>query len=128
MLRLRYFLILFFITIIHTISKAADGCLLPNNIVYTSGTLINILGFETFQRGGGKATLSINYCSWTPVTGSKCYVCATVTGLACTDTATEGIRSNNFQMVQCNLDDYSLPLIAATGILGLIVIRKHNKK
>ena len=29
--------------------------------------------------------------------------------------------------LECNLDDYSIPLLGATGLLGLLVIRKRNK-
>ena len=106
--------------------QAADGCLLPNNIVYTGGTLINVLGFETFRRGGARVNLSPNYCSWIPITGGTCYVCSTIIGLACTDTATLGIRSSNFQMVECPLDDYTFPLTATAGLFGIFFIRKRK--
>ncbi|KQS36110.1 hypothetical protein ASG14_11800 [Pedobacter sp. Leaf194] len=113
---------------LHSPAFAVDGCLLPNNIVYRSATLFNHLGLETFQRGGLQTALSANNCSWTPKTGSACYVCATITGLACSDMASVGIRSTNFQMVQCNLDNYTFALSAAAGLCGMLIIRKQHRK
>jgi len=126
-MKFRCFSILLSIIFLSYPAKAQNGCLLPNNIVYTSGTLINILGFQTFSRGGVKVPLAPNYCSWTPLTGTTCYVCATITGLVCTDMETKGIRSTNFQMVECNLDDHSWVFGAAAGVFGLFVIRRRNK-
>lgn len=104
--------------------NAIDGCLLPNNRVYTSQGL---LGYYT---ASVSTPLSNNYCSWTPQTGPGCSVCngpLDFLGTCIIGTYTNGIYSNNFQMVLCNLDDYSWTLGAAAGLFGIFVIRRRNK-
>lgn len=105
--------------------KAVDGCLLPDNRVYTFQGLLGFYSSATF------VTLSDNYCSWTPKTGTACSVCngaLSGLGICIIGTYTNGIHSTNFQMVQCNLDDYSWPLATAAGLFGIFVIRRRNKQ
>jgi len=125
---MKYFTICLFFLLCNLITKAEDGCLLPNNIIYKQGTVLNILGAQVFERGGTKATLSTGYCSWTPTSGTTCYVCNSLISLGvCLDTPTQGFYSSNFNMVLCNLDDYTWTLGAAAGLFGIFVIRKRNK-
>ena len=107
-------------------SIATDGCLLPNNIIYTTGTIIYHNFSDTYDRGGGTTHLSPNYCYWIPTSGTRCYVCAV--GLGCSDTPTEGIRAN-FSMVECPLDDYAPLLMLVFGFLGFFWIKnlQHGK-
>lgn len=125
---MRYFIICLFFLLCNLITKAESGCLIPNNIIYKQGTVLNILGAQVFERTGATATLSAGYCSWTPTSGVTCYVCNTllITGV-CLDTPTQGYRSANFNMVLCNLDDYTWALGAAAGFFGIFIIRKKNK-
>jgi hypothetical protein len=105
-------------------ANAVGGCLLPNNRVYTFQGLLGFYSAATYT------PLSTNFCSWTPKTGTGCSVCngpLDFLGTCLIGTYTNGIYNANFQMVQCNLDDYSLPLFAATGIFGVFVIRRRNK-
>ena len=75
-------------------------------------------------------------CGWTAVapTGYTCSVCIGLLGTCaagiclCLGTTYTGYEAANFQIIQCNLDDYSMPLIAATGIFGLLAVRRRNKR
>ncbi|TCC92240.1 hypothetical protein EZ428_10970 [Pedobacter frigiditerrae] len=89
---------------------SATGCLLPNNIVYTSKGILGTYYNNVFTG------LSTNYCSWTPVTGPTCLVCnggLNVFGV-CLSGTTSGVEGT-FTMVACPLDDYAgvFALIAA---------------
>lgn len=123
-----YILGLLFLLLFNLRAGAAEaGCLLPNNVIYKQGTLLNILGFQVFERAGTQhVMLPANYCSWTPTSGTTCYVCTTVAGL-CLSGATQGYYSTNFNPVLCNLDDYTWTLGAAAGLFGVFVIRRRNK-
>lgn len=112
--------IITFLLLLSRSSLAVDGCLLPNNIIYTTGTLIFHNFSDTYSRSGVTLGLSANYCYWTPTSGSRCYVCTT--GLGCTDTPTEGIRAN-FTMVECPIDDYSLFIVLLSGCIGFFFIK-----
>jgi hypothetical protein len=127
---MKYYLIgLLFLMLFNLRVRAAEtGCLIPNNVIYKQGTVLNILGAQVYERTGATATLPANYCSWTPTSGTTCYVCNTLLALGiCLDTATQGYYSANFNIVQCNLDDYTWTLGAAAGLFGVFVIRRRSK-
>lgn len=129
-------------------AKAENGCLvLTENRVYTSkldaslvsSVLALLLGTNPIYSAAPYVPLSNNCASWSPTSTPKnCRVCPNnnysfinVLGVnlisGCNIPYTLG-NEGTFTMVQCNLDDYTFPLIAATGIFGLLVIRKRNKK
>lgn len=121
-----YGIVFLFLLFANFRAEAETGCLIPNMVIYKQGTLLNILGADVYERTGAVAILPANYCSWTPTSGTTCYVCTTFLGV-CTDTATQGYYSTNFNPVLCNLDDYSWPLGAAAGLFGVFVIKRRNK-
>jgi hypothetical protein len=124
---MKYYVIIFSFFLILCCSlkaNAIDGCLLPDNRVYTFQGLLG------FYSAGTSTPLSNNYCSWTPQTGSQCKVCnglLDILGTCLIGTYTNGVHSTNFQMVQCNLDDYTWTFGAAAGLFGVFVIRRRNK-
>ncbi|WP_131535901.1 hypothetical protein [Pedobacter nototheniae] len=124
--------------------QAAAGCLIPSTkTVYTQTDdvgLVNALLIAIF--GGVQAykpnpnepqtsnCVANNQTVW--VAGSSpCRVCPSgynvlnlVTG--CSGTALDGFVANS-TVVQCNLDDYTLPLSLGAGLFGFMLIRKRNK-
>lgn len=99
---------------------SATGCLLPTNRVYTSQGL---LGTYNHTPSVG---LSTNYCSWTPKTGPDCFVCNTALNVAglCLTTSTRGIQGT-FTMVICDFDKSSSALLAFSGVMGVMFIRRR---
>jgi len=136
MKRLKY-LITFFGLIICYKSNAVEGCLVANRM-YTSSANISILSGPAFTTA---AFTDANGRCWTPAPSGTCQVCngtavAAAGLLVCVadlfgprDGAIHtGSYFSSFTLINCNLDDYSIPFVAATGIFGLLVIRKRNKK
>ncbi|WP_230148358.1 hypothetical protein [Pedobacter sp. Bi27] len=124
---MKYYIVAFslFLMFYSIKANAVDGCLLPNNRVYTFQGLLG------FYSSATSTPLASDFCSWTPTTGPSCSVCngpLDFLGTCLIGTYTNGIYSNNFQMVLCNLDDYSWTLGAAAGIFGVFVIRRRNKQ
>jgi len=99
---------------------SATGCLLPTNRVYTSQGLLGTYN-NTPSVG-----LSTNYCSWTPATGAECYVCNTALNVAglCLTASTKGIQGT-FTMVICDFDKSSSALLAFSGLMGIMFIRRR---
>ena len=122
-----------------------SGCLIPfNSTVYTEQDnqgLVNAVlaivfgGNPVYKAMPNEPSLSActanSQKKW--VSGSQnCTVCpygysfnlGVITGC---QTQTYQGKVATYTMVQCNLDNYSWALVTATGIFGLLIIRKRNK-
>jgi len=149
MKRLGLISFLFTFTSIISINLAfsQSGCLISsNNTVYTQPEpmLINdilklLLGGNPSYKASSGVGLAPNYCSWAPLPSGpvNCGVCTeyvisvvvlvpVVTG--CNSGKLLNGHVGNYTMVQCNLDDYNLPFVAVSGILGLLIVRKRNNR
>lgn len=102
-----------------------NGCIY-NNVVYTtvsSGTRYN-------SNGTSPKTLSFDYCSWTPTTGTSCTICIGGNGMWSGANCSGGgkvIRTglrNTFTMVICPLDDYTFILCSLIGLVAITQIKK----
>ncbi len=118
---MKFFAVVLFFCFILSINKsfAVEGCML-NGVLYTKRI---VLTGEYYSA----ATLSPNYCSWTPsASTSNCTVCTNlnVLSLLCLGTA-PGIYSD-YTMVECNLDQYTVGLGFAVAIFGFVIIRKRK--
>jgi len=140
-------LIAFVVILLSHRCDAVEGCLVNGNELFTAPpqSVIDISVFSNLHVFGGTSQAANNCISGT--TAGTCYVCdggrrvfavVDVGGLLYTVTcvpggfvlpvtaAKSGTYYSNY-LLQCNLDDYSLPLVVTTGILGLFVVRKRNK-
>ena len=142
------YLIIFFVIFSWNNLKAANGCLVNGNELFAAPpqSVIDISVFSNLHVFGGTSLATNNCISGT--TAGTCYVCdggrrvfavVDVGGLLYTVTcvpsgfvlpitaAKTGTYYSSY-VLQCNLEDYSIPFVAAIGIFGLLVIRKRNKK
>jgi hypothetical protein len=127
------------------ISNAAVGCKVPGgNSIYTSYTtyLLGVkissgltigIGANIYEASNPLFTDVSCSTSWVnsyTVIGSCIYGHPTgipiVLGV-CNDCLGDGELVNYTTTLECNLDDYSLPLAAAASFLGIFVIRRRNK-
>ncbi|MDN3586219.1 hypothetical protein QWY86_06045 [Pedobacter aquatilis] len=101
----------------------ADGCLLPDNRVYTSYS--SLLGARLYS-GAEFTSLTPNYCSWSASSSSSCNVCfgsINVLALLCVDGPVVSGQRAIYTMVECGLDDYLWTFGAALGLTGIFGIR-----
>ena len=100
----------------------ATGCLLPNNLVYTSQSNKG----PKYYRQSPATSLTVNYCSWTPsTTGTSCTVCFGKVNNgngSCSGTTTIGY-AGTFTMVQCPIDE-SYGFILVGMLISIISFRK----
>lgn len=98
------------------------GCLLPNNIVYTSQSNKG----PKHYRQSPATPLSINYCSWTPsTTGTSCTVCIGSVNNGngnCSGTIQNGYKGT-FTMVACPIDE-SYGFIIVGILISIFSFRK----
>ena len=98
------------------------GCLLPNNLVYTSQSTKG----PKYYRQSPSTPLSINYCSWTPsITGTPCTVCNGSVNNgngSCSGTTSNGYKGT-FTMVLCPIDE-SYAFILVGILISIISFRK----
>lgn len=123
--------------------NAADGCLIDNTTVYptkvTKG-LLNVAVGALFGSSNLYYNTSGSYseCGWTPATtGVSCAICegtydeVNVLGIqlisGCSGIIKQGYQGVGFNIVNCNLDDYTWTFGAAAGLFGIFVIRRRNK-
>lgn len=128
---LRYFVCFFFLLIFYD-SKAADGCVIAG-ITHTRQTGVSNIFFENPNNPA-------NTC-WTGTYVGVCQVCigGTLTvnlpplasvclKLTAPFGFSTGAQYSNYQVVQCNLDDYSWAFSMAAGVFGLIIIRRKKTR
>jgi len=123
MKRIKFIGLVSLFILISTITFAqgsATGCLVPSNRVYTSQGLLGT------YNNSPSVGLSMNYCSWAPTTGAECYVCNTALNVAgvCLSASTRGIQGT-FTMVICDFDKSSSALLAFSGVMGVLFIRRR---
>ncbi|MBO9673035.1 MAG: hypothetical protein J7577_06300 [Sphingobacteriaceae bacterium] len=133
-----FFILIFLIPTFSYAQGSATGCLITdgganNNKVYTSKTVNLLTGGYALYNNAPSISLSTDYCSWQTVsaTGNTCGVCSLLgvcaLGVcACLGTTSYGFEGE-FNMVACNLDDYTWTLGAAAGLFGIFIIRNRNK-
>ncbi|RBQ10019.1 hypothetical protein [Pedobacter miscanthi] len=135
------FLIIFLACSVPLFSKA-DGCRI-NTTFYNipASVLLGINLGSTLVAYTTPGTNSNGCYKGTVSSAKSCYVCTGGGGvilavglgsalevITCSSgVATKGTYYSNY-VLECNLDDYSLPLATAAGLFGIFVIRRRNKQ
>ena len=119
------------------------GCLIgaavhtaPDDLGLINVALVGIFGGTAAYKNSPtepqtSACVNFSQTVWTNPAGA-CRVCPNGYNVLNLVTGCSGTANNGFivtkSIVYCNLDDYTLPLAAAAGTLGLLVIRRrrHN--